>query len=451
MDAGNAALQTADAAVSTVFAPAPRPAGAAARAAAPLAAQRALGETPSAWLYILPGGVIILGLAIVPVGWSALLSVQDTDPSPRRPATSGWTNYRALFDDPQFRERRPAHADLHRAVRPAVASPAGSALALLLNRRIRLIGLLPDARLRAGRGLRHGPGRAVLVHLRRPVRRRQRAARRVGLPAQPFFADGGQALLLLVLVGLWAGTSSSLLRGGLLAALQDVPRELVGGRVDRRRAARRRLPHVVAAGARAGARASCSSGRRSRRVQLFDLVYGTTRGGPGQSTTRDRLLRLPQRSALRRRHGRGGVLRARRARCVVLGGARRARPQRAGAGARERRRRARAAPPRLPFNPWHLVLAPGRASLLAMPLVWMLLSSFMSNAQINRFPPTIIPDSLHLDGYRYLFENAVLPRWFLNSTIVSGVCVVVEPRVLLDWPATRSRGCTSAARACCSR
>ena len=87
-----------------------------------------------------------------------------------------------------------------------------------------------------------------------------------------------------------------------------------------------------------------------------------------------------------------------------------------------------AAPPRprrLPFDPWHLVLAPACA-LLAVPLVWMLVSSFMTPAQLNRFPPTIIPESLHVDGYRYLFANAELPTWFLNSTIVSGVCVVAN-------------------------
>jgi multiple sugar transport system permease protein len=91
-------------------------------------------------------------------------------------------------------------------------------------------------------------------------------------------------------------------------------------------------------------------------------------------------------------------------------------PAPAPAPAEPRRRR------RLPFDPWHLVLAPACA-LLAAPLVWMLLSSFMSAAQLNRFPPTIIPDSLHLDGYRFLFEDAELPTWFLNSTIVSSVCV----------------------------
>jgi len=76
----------------------------------------------------------------------------------------------------------------------------------------------------------------------------------------------------------------------------------------------------------------------------------------------------------------------------------------------------------LPFSAWHLVLLPV-SLLFALPLGWLLLSSFMTNAQINRFPPTIIPDSLHLDGYRYVFQNALFPRWFLNSTIVAVVVV----------------------------
>ena len=78
---------------------------------------------------------------------------------------------------------------------------------------------------------------------------------------------------------------------------------------------------------------------------------------------------------------------------------------------------------RLPFSPWHLVLAP-TAIVFALPLAWMLLSSFMSNAQINQFPPTIIPDSLHVVGWNNVLTQASFPRWFANSTIVAVVCVV---------------------------
>jgi multiple sugar transport system permease protein len=64
------------------------------------------------------------------------------------------------------------------------------------------------------------------------------------------------------------------------------------------------------------------------------------------------------------------------------------------------------------------------ALVFALPLLWLIVSSFMTNAQINKFPPTIIPDSLHLDGYRYVFRTGEFPHWFLNSTIVAVTCVI---------------------------
>jgi multiple sugar transport system permease protein len=71
---------------------------------------------------------------------------------------------------------------------------------------------------------------------------------------------------------------------------------------------------------------------------------------------------------------------------------------------------------------WHLVLAP-MAVLFALPLLWLIVSSFMTDAEINRFPPTIIPDGIHFDGYDYVFATGKFGRWFLNSTIVAGVTV----------------------------
>jgi multiple sugar transport system permease protein len=78
---------------------------------------------------------------------------------------------------------------------------------------------------------------------------------------------------------------------------------------------------------------------------------------------------------------------------------------------------------RLPFSAWHLLLAPV-AIVFALPLLWMVLSSFMSNAQINQFPPTIIPDSLHIVGWDHVLTEGSFPRWFVNSTIVAGVTVL---------------------------
>ncbi|WP_438295117.1 carbohydrate ABC transporter permease [Streptomyces sp. HUAS TT7] len=77
---------------------------------------------------------------------------------------------------------------------------------------------------------------------------------------------------------------------------------------------------------------------------------------------------------------------------------------------------------RLPFSPWHLLLAPLSIGF-ALPLVWLILSSVMSDAEINRFPPALWPHGIHLGGYRYVLGNAMFPRWFLNSCIVASVAV----------------------------
>ncbi len=74
-------------------------------------------------------------------------------------------------------------------------------------------------------------------------------------------------------------------------------------------------------------------------------------------------------------------------------------------------------------SPWHLLLAP-LALAFALPLVWLLLSSVMTNAEINRFPPALWPDGIDLGGYRYVLGNAMFPRWFANSLIVASVAVV---------------------------
>ncbi len=38
------------------------------------------------------------------------------------------------------------------------------------------------------------------------------------------------------------------------------------------------------------------------------------------------------------------------------------------------------------------------ALLFVLPLVQMVLTSFMSNAEINQFPPKLIPTSLHVEA-----------------------------------------------------
>jgi multiple sugar transport system permease protein len=77
----------------------------------------------------------------------------------------------------------------------------------------------------------------------------------------------------------------------------------------------------------------------------------------------------------------------------------------------------------LPFSAWHLLLMP-LALIFVLPLVQMVLTSFMSTAEINQFPPKLIPTSLHLEGYRALFAQTPVLRWFANTVIVSTIAVV---------------------------
>jgi multiple sugar transport system permease protein len=76
-------------------------------------------------------------------------------------------------------------------------------------------------------------------------------------------------------------------------------------------------------------------------------------------------------------------------------------------------------------DPWHFVLFP-LSLLMVIPFVWMLVTSFMTDAEINRFPPTLIPASIDTAGYALVLGESDFPRWFLNTLFVSGVVVASQ-------------------------
>jgi multiple sugar transport system permease protein len=274
--------------VGTVFAQAPRRiperSGSGRRPAPrrPLA-QRIFGATPTAWLYVMPAVVIIIGLAIVPLVWSALLSVQDKDPIAETTKYVGLQNYKDLFADPAF-TGAVNHTLVYTALFVPLSIGGGLALALALNRRIRFIGIyrtlafVPVVVSATIQGVlfsfifddQFGVANALLDKL--------------GIASQPFFADGTQALLLLVLASLWAGTSCiSFCAVVFLAALQDVPRELSeAAAIDGAR--RWGIFRHVTLPALLPVLVFLLLWQTVEAIQLFDIVYGSTSGGPGQST-----------------------------------------------------------------------------------------------------------------------------------------------------------------------
>jgi multiple sugar transport system permease protein len=247
---------------------------------APSRTQRVFGETPTAWLWVMPAVVIILGLSLIPMAWALLLSFQHND-LVTPPNWIGLRNYSRLLHDETFRGAV-RHTLNYTVAFVPLSIAGGLGIALMLNRRVRFVGLyrtlvfVPYIMSATAQGVlfsfvfdsQFGVANALLDH--------------VGIGRQGFLQDPGQALWVLVLIGLWSGIGFSVVV--YLAALQDIPPELVeAASID---GARRWgvLRHVVLP-ALNPVTVFLFVWQTFESLQLFDLVFVTTRGGPLQSTT----------------------------------------------------------------------------------------------------------------------------------------------------------------------
>jgi multiple sugar transport system permease protein len=77
---------------------------------------------------------------------------------------------------------------------------------------------------------------------------------------------------------------------------------------------------------------------------------------------------------------------------------------------------------RLPFSPWHLVLAPF-ALLMVTPLAWMLVTSIETVPETRQFPPVIVPSGVEWQNYSTVLDDAPFGRWFMNTLLVTLACV----------------------------
>lgn len=242
--------------------------------------RRPRSQTGTAWLFISPAVLIILGLGIVPVLWSLLLSFQANDlVTPSR--WVGLDNYNALVQDPNFGQAV-RNTVVYTALYVPLSVVLGLALALVLNQRIRLVGVyrtlmfVPFVVSATAQGVLFSfildPEFGVANSL----------LHRLGLSTQGFLTDPGQALFVLVGITLWSGTGFCVVV--YLAALQDVPSSLVeAARLDG--AGRWQvLRHVVLPTLRP-ITVFLVLWQVIQSLQVFDLVYVTTKGGPLGSTT----------------------------------------------------------------------------------------------------------------------------------------------------------------------
>ncbi len=82
----------------------------------------------------------------------------------------------------------------------------------------------------------------------------------------------------------------------------------------------------------------------------------------------------------------------------------------------------------LPFDPWHLFLAP-LAAVMLLPLLWMVVTSLETEAQTFHFPPILWPGTLRFGNYTEVLGQSAFGAWFWNTTVVT-VTVVASNLVL---------------------
>lgn len=231
------------------------------------------------WIFVAPATLIVLGLSIFPAGWALLLSLQDWDGfSP--PEFVGLDNYAQIITDEDF-FGAVQNTGLYTILFVPMSVLAGLFLAVALNRRIRFIGLyrtaifVPFVASAAATGI-------LSTYLFSPQFGLVNNVLRVlGLPPQGWLEDQSQAMIVIAIMSLWGQAAFTTVL--YLAALQDVPHELLEAAKLDGATPWQTFWRVVWPGL-APVTVFVTIWQVIGAIQLFDLVYTTTRGGPLDAT-----------------------------------------------------------------------------------------------------------------------------------------------------------------------
>jgi multiple sugar transport system permease protein len=232
------------------------------------------------WLFVLPAAVLIGVFGVLPIGWSLLLSFQHNDLL-AAPTWAGLDNYRALKDDPVFRDsvRRTL---VYTMLFVPISVVGALAIAMLLHARIRFSRFyrtavfVPVATSTVATGI-------IFNWLLEPTYGMANyLLGKAGMGPYGFFQDPDQALYSVVAMTVWGWLGFDVII--FLAALQGIPSDLMeAAKLDGagRWATFRRvtLPLLSPATLFLIVWSTINA------LQVFDEIYVTTRGGPLQSTT----------------------------------------------------------------------------------------------------------------------------------------------------------------------
>ncbi|MHA6670039.1 carbohydrate ABC transporter permease [Homoserinimonas sp. A447] len=238
-----------------------------------------LVQSVGGWLFVGPSMIIIVGLSIFPAVWAFLLSLQKWDGF-SEPSFVGGRNYERLLTDDELMEAV-LHTGFYTLLFVPVSLLMGLFLAVALNRQIRFIGFyrtaifVPFVASAAATGI-------LSTYLFSPQFGLVNNVLRVlNLPQQGWLEDPAQAMVVIAIMSLWGSAAFTTVI--YLAALQDVPAELLeAARIDG--ANRWQGFWNVTWPQLAPVTVFVAIWQTIISIQLFDLVYTTTRGGPLDST-----------------------------------------------------------------------------------------------------------------------------------------------------------------------
>ena len=226
--------------------------------------------------------MILIGIfGLLPVLMSLQLSFQKSDLLTPETPWVGTENYRRLADDPVF-----AEAIKHTLIYTALFVPGtmlvGLFVAAAMNRSIRFISFYRTTAYITMAVSTISQAIAFLWLTNRDFGLINAALGVVGISPQPFLASPSQALYVIVAMTIWGWTGFSVIV--YLAALQGVPPELhEAAAIDgASRFTRFRTITVPLLGP---ANLFLMVWLTINALQLFDVVYQTTRGGPLRATT----------------------------------------------------------------------------------------------------------------------------------------------------------------------
>jgi multiple sugar transport system permease protein len=237
-------------------------------------------EHLAGWAFVAPAVILIAVFALIPIGWSLLLSLQANNLI--APAHYvGLANYRALAKDPQFRSAI-GHTLLYTVVFVPVSVLGALGLAVALNRRIRgirfyrLAVFVPLVTSTVATGIIFlwllDPTFGLVNYLLHAV----------GLPQQQFLQDPNQALWCIVAMTVWGWLGFDVII--FMAGLQGIPADVLEA-AEMDGASRFSAFRSIVVPLLGPATLFLVVWSTINALQLFDEIYVTTRGGPLGSTT----------------------------------------------------------------------------------------------------------------------------------------------------------------------